>query len=162
MPPYLLDVAVLKSIWPIPILALTLALIIAICAGTSIQRKELFLVSASLSMLGAVTGYLGGFSRVPAFGTILPAVLSLMGGLIVYLVGRHASSRVIVSVSIFAFSLTLLIGTEWGAVMRDLDEESRKSEMYLKNRAFIEAQVNEFRQKLNLSPLSTETEPKVK
>ena len=74
-------------------------------------------------MLGMVTGYLAGYSREPTLGTVLPSVLSLMGGLVVYLVGKESTSRVIVSVSMFVFALSLLIGCGWGAIMRGTVEE---------------------------------------
>jgi hypothetical protein len=160
MPPYLTNIAVWQSFWPIPVLAIVIAIIITFLSKKSQERRELFLVILGFSMLGIVTGYLSGFSRAPALGTVLPSVLSLMGGLVVYLVGRHSTSRVIVSLSIVAFSLTLFIGAEWGAVMRGAAEEYSKSEIYLKKQAFIEAEVNDFRRKLELPPLPAETKPK--
>ena len=129
------------------------------------KRKEYFLVFLSFSMLGIVTGYLTGFSREPAVGAVLPAVLSLMGGLLVFMVGKDASNRKILCSSMFLFSLMLLIGSGWGSVMRDkavyfletraaAAEALKKSELYLKQQAFIESQVNEFRKNLDLPPLS--------
>lgn len=161
MPFYLTNVGLWKCLWPILLIVVILASGIAFLAGKSGQRRELFFVVAAVSMLGIVTGYLAGFSRAPAIGTVLPAVLSLMGGLVIFLVGRNSESRVIVSVSILAFSLTLLIGGGWGAVMRDTAEQYKKSEIYLKQRAFIEAEVNEFRKNLDLPPLPVGNETKV-
>jgi predicted neutral ceramidase superfamily lipid hydrolase len=174
MPPYLNNIEVWKSFWPIPASAVVLSLIIALLAGKCHERREYFFVILAFSMLGMVTGYLSGFSRAPALGTVLPAVLSLMGGIVVYIIGKNSTSRIIVSVTILAFALTLMIGAEWGAVMRRADEEFvknvrraerradeefAKSALYLKKRAVIEDEVNDFRRNLDLPPLS-ETKPK--
>lgn len=101
-------------------------------------------------MLGLVAGYLTGYSRQPAVGAVLPAVLSLIGGLAVFLVGKDKTSRSVVSLSIFAFSISLVLGVSWGAVMRTTAEEYKKSETYLKQRAYIEKQVRDFRRAYNL------------
>lgn len=81
MPPYLTNTESWKSLWPIVLVALGLALFSAMLAADSGQRKtqikELFFVLTAFSMLGMVTGYLSGFSREPALNAVLPAVLSL-------------------------------------------------------------------------------------
>jgi len=153
MPPYLIQIEVWKSIWPIILTVFLLAIIISMFEPNKKKRIELFLVTLAFSILGMVTGYLTGFSRESAVGAVLPAVLSLMGGLMVFLVGKTQESRVIVSVSMIVFSFALLLGTGWGAVMRSTAEEFNKSEFYLKKQSFIEAQVNEFRDNLDLLPL---------
>jgi predicted neutral ceramidase superfamily lipid hydrolase len=135
-----------------------LAICVSLVAGAKGQRKELFMVVLAFSVLGIVTGYLTGFSREPAISAVLPAVLSLMGGLMIFLVGRNQESRGIVSISMFVFSFMLLMGAGWGAVMRDVSEEYKKSEIYLKQQAFIESEVNEFRKNLGLGPLETKSE----
>lgn len=155
MPPYLTHLEVWKSIWPILLIVLVLALGISWVGGNKGQRKELFLVVLAFSMLGMVTGYLTGFSREPAIGAVMPAVLSLMGGLLVFLVGKNKESRSIVSTAMFVFTFMLLLGSGWGAVMRDVAQEYRKSEQYLKQQAFIESEVNDFRESLGLLPLRT-------
>ena len=55
--------------------------------------------------------------------------------------------------SVFLFAVTLLIGAEWGAVMRDTAEEYKVSEEYLQKKSFLEAEINEFRSSLDLPPL---------
>ena len=84
MPSYLINAEVWKSLWPIVLVALGLASFVALLVCMNKQRKELFrelfFVLTAFSMLGMVTGYLSGFSREPALGAVLPAVLSLMGG----------------------------------------------------------------------------------
>lgn len=147
-----------KSLWPVILFPLAPSFLLTLIAQNSGQRylafKELFFVFAAFSMLGMVTGYLSGFSREPALGAVLPAVLSLMGGLVVFLIGKNIESRVIVSASMLLFALTLLTGAEWGADMRDKSENYKNGEDYLKQRAFIESTVNEYRRNLDLPPIT--------
>lgn len=159
MPQYIMDIEVLKSLWPIPATAFTIALVFAFFVGRRGERREFLFVILAFSMLGMVTGYLGGFSKSPVLSTLLPAVLSLLGGLVVHIIGKDTVSRIIVSISMFTFALTLLIGTEWGSVMRRINEEYYKSEYYLKKQAVIEFRVNDFRKNLNLPPLPVSEVP---
>ena len=98
------------------------------------------------------------FSRESAIGAVLPAVLSLMGGLMIFLIGKNQESRMIVSISMILFSFTLLLGSGWGAVMRDIAKEYKKGEHYLQQQAFIESEINEFRKNLDLPPLKQKKE----
>ena len=47
----------------------------------------------------------------------------------------------------------LLVGSAWGAIMRDYAERFDQSEHMLMKRAFIESEVNAFRQEHGLTPL---------
>jgi uncharacterized membrane protein len=153
MPPYFFQMEVWKALWPMPFAAIVLSFVIVLIAGNRGERRELLIVLTSFSMLGIVTGYLTGFSREPAVGAVLPAVLSLLGGLTVFVVGKSRENRGMVSLTMFVFSLMLLLGSSWGAVMRDVAEEYERSERFLAQQVYIEAQVNEFRRELGLSPL---------
>lgn len=163
MPPYLTHAELWKSIWPIiaivVLLAFAAALLVCKKNKTSEdikkQKREIFLVVLAFSSLGMVTGYLTGFSRESVVGAVLPAVLSLMGGLMIFLIGKSKESREIVSISMFIFSITLLLGTGWGSVMRGVSEAYSTSEIRLKQQAYIESEVNEFRLNLGLQPLIT-------
>jgi len=126
---------------------------VSLVFGNKGQRKEVFFVVLAFSMLGIVTGYLTGFSREPAIDAVVPAMLSLMGGILVFLIGKNKESRSIVSVSIFSFTFMILLGSSWGSVMRDVAIEYKFSVQYLKQQAFIESEVNEFRSNLGLEPL---------
>jgi hypothetical protein len=101
-------------------------------------------------MLGSVTGLLAGQSRTAALGTVLPAVLGLVGGITVYLLGQDDRNRLLVSLSIIALSFTLFIASGWGARLREIAEDFRTSEAELKRAAFVERNVGRFRQKLGL------------
>jgi len=81
--------------------------------------KEGVAVVFSLSLLGIVTGQITGFSRESAVGTVLPAVLGLLGGVMVYLVGTKGKRlQLPVVMSVIGLTLNLLVGTYWGAYLR--------------------------------------------
>lgn len=150
MPPYLKHVEGWKALWPLPVSAILLAILFFFIIRPRQERIEFILMLLAFSMLGLVAGYLTGFSRESAVGAVLPAVLSFIGGLAVFLIGKDKAHRTTVSLSVLTFSLSLLLGTSWGSIMRDTAEEYKKSEIYLKQRAFIEAEVRDFRQSLDL------------
>lgn len=153
MPPYLTHIEMWKSIWPIPLTAMLITFILFILAGKYEDRKGLVLVLLSFSMLGLVTGYLTGFSRESAVGAVLPSVLSLFGGLAVFLIGKNKESRIITSLAVLSFAISLVLGTSWGSIMRQSWEEGKISKEYLQRQALIEVEVNEFRENLGLKPI---------
>lgn len=150
MPPYLTQFENWKALWPLPLTVLVLTALFFGIVRPKEGKRDLVLLLAAFSMLGLVAGYLTGFSRSPAVGAVLPAVLSLVAGLAVFLMGKDAASRVIVSLSVLIFSTSLVIGTSWGAVMRQTAEDYATSEPILKQRALVEAEVKEFREALGL------------
>lgn len=152
MPPYLTFVPGWESIWPFPILAFLVAILLYLIAKiiSSNEDKTFFFVIFAFSLLGLVTGYLTGFSRDPVVGAVLPAVLSLFGGLAVFLIQRNNNIRIVVSFSVISFIFCLLIGTAWGAQMRSVAEEYKLSADYLMRKAHEEVKVKEFRRSLGL------------
>lgn len=152
MPPYLTNIEIWKALWPLPITVLVLIALFYGIVRPKKERIELVLVLAAFSMLGLVAGFLTGFSRSPAVGTVLPAVLSLVAGLAVFLMGKDAAIRLLVSLSVIIFSTSLLLGTSWGAVMRQTAEDYTVSISTLKQRALDELEVREYREALGLPP----------
>jgi hypothetical protein len=134
-----------------------MALLVA--AGLSVLVKKkgetgawfvTFVTLSSLSTLGAVTGTLAGFSRAPALPSVLP-VLSLVGGLAIYLISRESGdTRILVSLCVFSLALTLWIGTMWGTRLRQDFYEYEQSEAYLRGRADLEKSVRSYRESLGL------------
>jgi ABC-type uncharacterized transport system permease subunit len=83
--------------------------------------RDGFTVAFAMSLLGMVTGFLTGISRAPAIGAVLPAVLSLIAGLLLFMIGREsdpAKQRLVAS-CVTALIVNLLIGTLWGSVSRE-------------------------------------------
>jgi hypothetical protein len=162
MPPYLNNAEDWKSLWPILFITIGLSFLLAILSVNRAQRrnaeivKECFVVLATFSMLGTVTGYLSAFSREPTLSSVLPAVLSLIGGITVILITKNKDDRITISTSVFLFALTLLIGSGWGATMRNRYEEYKDYEKIrneLIANAVLEDEINAFRKKLSLPPL---------
>lgn len=80
----------------------------------------LFLVTFAFSLLGFVTGYLLGNSREAAVGAVLPAILTLLGGVAAY----HVTSKGIrwqsaISAMLVCFTLCLLVGSMFGSRIRE-------------------------------------------
>jgi hypothetical protein len=85
-----------------------------------------FVVAAvAFSMLGYVTGNTMSNSREPAVAAVLPAVLTLMGGVGAFLIGsKGLRNQIVVAALIFDFSLALFIGGFSGAELRVQDDLS--------------------------------------
>jgi lysylphosphatidylglycerol synthetase-like protein (DUF2156 family) len=158
VPPYLLHLETWKAVWPLPVAALLLTLGMFILVRPQQDRADVAWLLAAFSLLGLVTGYLTGFSREPVVGAVLPAALSLIGGMAVFMIGKDASSRQAVSLSVFIFTLGLVLGTGWGAVMRETAEDYLNSEHYLKRRALAEDEIRQFREALGLPPTPSSIE----
>lgn len=139
-----------KALWPLPLAALLVSFLLYLLVMPSDHKKDLLVFLMAFSMLGIVTGYLTGLSRQPAVSAVLPAVLSLFGGLAVYLIGTDQSKRLAVSLAVLAFATSLVLATSWGAAIRGAGEKYEISEAYLKQRAFIEKEVVDFRRELGL------------
>jgi hypothetical protein len=152
VPYYVTDIAYWQTFWPVPGLAVIVALVLSRLGRTKWERRSWSVALFAISMLGAVTGLMSGLSRAPAMGAILPAVLGLVGGVTVYLVGRDIGDRLLVSLAIIALTFTLFIGGGWGASLRQASEDFRSSEQELKRAALVERNVQRFREKLGLSP----------
>jgi len=154
MPAYLLQTEVWKVLWPILPAATVVAALSWLLSWKKgevwRERWSWFVPLLSFSMLGLVAGLLAGFSRQPAVGALLPSVLSLVGGLAIYLVGKDSQGRVPVSLCILALAFNLLVGATWGAVLREVAEEYKNSARYLQKQAWNEVQVAEFRRSLGL------------
>ena len=153
VPPYITHQEMWESIWPLPLTAILISLILFISAKKHEKKKGLFFVLLAFSMLGLATGYLTGFSRESAVGAVLPSVLSLFGGLSIFLIGKNQESRIITSLAVLSFAICLVLGTSWGAIMRQSWEDHKLSKEYFQKQALIEVEVNEFRESLGLKPI---------
>jgi hypothetical protein len=87
-------------------------------------------------MLGFVTGHNMSVSREPAVAAVMPAALTLMGGIAVFLIGsKGVQSQTAVAALILNFSLSFFIGGYSGSALREQDEVSAGHQIALeKNR----------------------------
>jgi hypothetical protein len=91
-------------------------------------------------MLGFVTGSNMSDSREPAVAAVMPAALTLVGGIGAFLIGSQGvKNQVVVAALIFNFSLALFIGGYSGAELRVQDDLSVKRDIGLEeNRHIVE------------------------
>jgi hypothetical protein len=150
--PYLEQVAAWQSLWPFPIAVAIISAIVSGVAGGRAANRRVGLPAAAFCALGLVIGYTTAFSRDSAVGTVLPAVLTLIGGVAVVLMRNDEEARTLVCVCVLVFSAGLLVGITWGAVMRGEALAFAQSEAELKRRADIEALVRKHRKALGIDP----------
>lgn len=130
-PQYLKEAEFWTSIWPMLLVPVLIALFISrvlIDPKLGAARfKAMAAVTTACAVLGIVTGNVTGLSRDPAVGTVIPAVLSLVGGVFVFLVGTKGLARqYLVAGGIICLSLNLVIGIYWGGRSRVLYEANSK------------------------------------
>ena len=78
-----------------------------------------FLAVFTFSVLGFVTGKILGNSREAAVGTVIPAILTLLGGITVYVIGvKGPRVQGPVSAMVLCFALSLFFGSHFGAQLR--------------------------------------------
>jgi hypothetical protein len=80
---------------------------------------EFCIVSVPFGITGMVSGFLTGTSRAPAVTALLPAILTIFGGLTVYLISKGIQTAILAGVSITIFSSSLLFGTIFGSLERE-------------------------------------------
>ncbi|MEO1027586.1 MAG: hypothetical protein AAFX02_00885 [Pseudomonadota bacterium] len=78
----------------------------------------LFIVFFSLSAVGTVSGFSAGMSRAAAVGAVVPAVLSLIGGVVIYLFGASNTRKLLPALGATALVLGLILGLSTGSNMR--------------------------------------------
>lgn len=138
MPPYLNNLYWLKFIWPLAVMMALVTLIIWVgyrSAAHKSGKPESMLIIFGFCSLGLTVGVLAGDSGEQVISTVLPAVLSLVGGLAVYLIGREAKDAYIVAASIAALSFTLLLGAVIGANNRIAEKDQYQAQINIQEKA---------------------------
>ena len=171
MPNYLYEWRIWLEILPIPVLAGVVTILILFLSGEFHRnRLDSFLVVFSMAFLGAVTGLVTGQSRDPAVSAVVPAILSLISALTIYIVAAKGSGQQkLTSIVVITFLLDFLIGIHWGSHSRDEYEKYIASEEVLifqekieqnlrLQRLLHEKQLNETRAALGLPSLSVITD----
>jgi hypothetical protein len=115
------------------LLAVAVSLIFSIGAPRS-EYKSRFVInlrrltgySIPIILLGFVSGYLTGISRVAAVGSLIPAVLTLVSGVSVYLF-RTKSNAIAsaIAYSLFMFGFSIFYGIQVGAFEREYKQTAR-------------------------------------
>lgn len=77
----------------------------------------------TLALLGTAVGILGGWSRVGVVGNVVPAILTLVGALTVYLFDQKNEKTILVIVSTITFTICLFLGFVIGTQIRNPSEK---------------------------------------
>jgi hypothetical protein len=92
-------------------------------------------VAMPVSFAGIVTGFLTGLSRSPVIVAVVPALLTLVGLVVVYLAGEGKSRAMIAGVALFLFAADVLVGSVLGSASRARHDELMASVAVQKLRA---------------------------
>lgn len=122
MPGYLQSFEWLRTLWPLLLMAALVSFLlwVAYLAATpkpgrngsapdSVRGKAI-LVIFSFSLLGETIGWLTGDSGHQVLASVLPAVLTLIGGLAVFLVGKQLPDATMIAAALSGLTLNLLVG----------------------------------------------------
>lgn len=133
MPSYLTNF----TIWMNILTIIFFAVVISVALTRVVKDKESnfrdpFLVIFAMAVLGITAGVITGESREPAVSAVIPAVLTFIGGVLIYLVTvKKQTQQKIASIIVISFSITFLVGTFWGAQLRVEFEKYSDSEEIL-------------------------------
>jgi hypothetical protein len=132
---YYFSKKVLNVFWPTVFFPLLITLILC-GTGWGLEdpdknRNSALIIVFSFAMLGMSTGFSMGASRIPAVSTVVPAVLTFIGGLAIYLINEKGSNS-LVGFCILALSITLMLGQIWGANQRpDESDKTNTSALHI-------------------------------
>lgn len=76
----------------------------------------------AVTILGGITGYIGGMSRVGVVGQIMPAALGLLGAISIYIFGVKNAPNPVTFILVIGFSGSLFVGYVKGADVRSHDD----------------------------------------
>lgn len=130
MPSYLTDGRLWGELLPVlatPFLCSFLAAAVIARARARRVRSALFAVSVTLGLLGMAVGVMTALSRDPVVGAVMPAILTLFGGAVVYIIkpsGKRTHIFALAGFSMFVFQL--IVGGFWGAKLRTASELAQK------------------------------------
>ena len=101
-------------------------------------------------IIGVTSGYMTGLSRVGAISALVPAVLTLMGGVGVYLFGKGGKAAVSAAFAIINFAVMMLTGSLIGGYERVETENSLTSVEHAEQEIEKEFLINRYRRSLGL------------
>lgn len=131
-PEYLTEWELWRDFLPVPVFAAILAFAISAVVSRKVGGYWLvFGIVFSFALLGLVVGVITGLSRQPAVHSVLPAVLTFVGGFVAYIVGsKDAQNREVIVTAMAAISINLLLGVLWGSEMRVISDSKKESLEY--------------------------------
>jgi hypothetical protein len=106
-------------------------------------------------IVGMISGYMTGSSRVGAISALVPAALTLVGGVGVYLFGKGGKSAILAAFAIIDFSVLMLVGSLIGGRERVQTEAAQASLENMEVQIEKEFALEQFRRGLGLPPSGT-------
>lgn len=110
------------------LLAISLGVIVPLTISLILRtekRIEIGIILLSLAVIGTCAGLSGGMSRTGAVGSIIPAFLSLLGGLSLYLFGIDRSKGLIASLGAISLAISLFVSYMLGSQFRNVGDDHR-------------------------------------
>lgn len=121
---------VLPYIFTVLIISLTFSLLSLLCLYLVIKPApsissaiEAALLIFSVGIIGSCIGIISGLSRSPIAGTVLPAILTLIGGFAVYVFGSEKSESRITPAAVVVFVMSCFIAFLQSAAIRSVYDE---------------------------------------
>ena len=109
-----------------------------------------WLSGVPFAIVGIAAGYMTGLSRESAVGALIPAALTIIGGLGIYLYGKSKRAAILATFTILNFTILLLIGILFGAGQRSESERIRESVDYQKKLIESEFILKQYKKGLGL------------
>lgn len=109
-----------------------------------------FLIGLPFGFTGIVAGFLTGESRAPAISAVVPAILTFISLIVVYMFGKGSLRSIIAGFAVFTFAADLLVGTILGSLSRERHDEAIASVEYQKSKAEQEFAIRQYRNGLGL------------
>lgn len=110
-------------------------------------------VAATFGALAVTTGFLMAASRESAVADVIPAVLTLVGGLALFAIDKDFAKIWVVGPAIVSFSLMMFVGAALGSIERQDGEMRLIPPERLLYEARLEKAVNVFRKAHGLPPI---------
>jgi hypothetical protein len=107
-------------------------------------------IGIPFNIIGMVSGYMTGSSRVGAISALVPACLTLIGGVAVYLLSKGGKTGLLAAFAVVNFSTAILIGVLIGARERLQTEQIENSYDYKENEINKEFLLKRYRRGLGL------------
>lgn len=102
----------------------------------------------TFGLLGSIVGFIMAMSREPSVDAIIPALLTITGGLTVYaMTGKSLATRLVILCALSSFSLNILFGTLSGSRLRTTIETHERIQVAEQNeriRQYIETLKQQF------------------
>lgn len=114
---------------------------------------EIFAIATPFAIVGIVSGFLTGASRSAAVSATVPAVLTLFGGMVAYLLTQGIKIALLAGLAVSAFSCTLLLGAIIGSLERQAVDAIQSSVAQGYRDAERELAVDAYRKNLGLPSL---------